>query len=78
MIGVSPMLGLLRQEMAGLPVEYYEDGRDGLVIQLVVAEIPMTDGHDFRRLASTNVPLGRIAAGLGGRPSDGDRSRPWL
>ena len=38
-LGVSSLLGLLLQEAAELPVEYDEGGRDGLVMQLVVAEI---------------------------------------
>lgn len=38
-LGVSPLLGLLLQEAAELPVDYDEGGRDGLVMQLVVAEI---------------------------------------
>ena len=38
-LGVSPLLGLLLQEAAVLPVEYDEHGRDGLLMRLVVAEI---------------------------------------
>jgi AraC-like DNA-binding protein len=38
-IGVSPLLGLLLQEAAELPVEYDEAGRDGLVMALLIAEI---------------------------------------
>ena len=40
-LGVSPLLGLLLQEAAELPVEYDENGRDGLVMRLVVAEIKL-------------------------------------
>jgi AraC-like DNA-binding protein len=38
-IGVSPLLTLLLSEAAELPAEYDEDCRDGLVMQLLVAEI---------------------------------------
>ena len=38
-LGVSPLLGLLLQEATELPVEYDENGRDGPVMRLVIAEI---------------------------------------
>lgn len=38
-LSVSPLLGLLLQEAAELPIEYDNGGRDGLVMQLVIAEI---------------------------------------
>lgn len=38
-IAVSPLFGLLLEEAAALPVEYEEDGRDGLIMRLVAAEI---------------------------------------
>ncbi|MHB8283507.1 MAG: AraC family transcriptional regulator [Caulobacteraceae bacterium] len=38
-LGVSPLLGLLLEQAAELPVEYDQVGRDGLVMRLLVAEI---------------------------------------
>jgi AraC-like DNA-binding protein len=38
-IGVSPLLGALLSEAADMPVDYDEDGRDGLAMRLLVAEI---------------------------------------
>ncbi|PNU03054.1 AraC family transcriptional regulator [Novosphingobium guangzhouense] len=38
-VGVSPLLGQLLVAAADLPLEYEEDGRDGLVVQLLLAEI---------------------------------------
>jgi len=38
-VGVSPLLRQLLVAAAGLPIEYDEKGRDGLVMQLLLAEI---------------------------------------
>lgn len=38
-VGVSPLLDALLGDAAGIPLEYDEDGRDGLVMRLIVAEI---------------------------------------
>lgn len=38
-VAVSPLLAVLLEEAAELPVDYDESARDGLVMQLVVAEI---------------------------------------
>jgi AraC-like DNA-binding protein len=38
-VAVSPLLSALLEEAAELPLEYDEGGRDGLVMQLIVAEV---------------------------------------
>ena len=38
-VGVSPLLRQLLMAVAAMPIEYDQDGRDGLVVQLLLAEV---------------------------------------
>ena len=75
-MGVSPLLGLLLEQAAELPVEYEREGRDRLVTRLLVAEIEQAPMIQLAAPFPTNRTLpARCQASL--EQPHGERLKPW-
>jgi AraC-like DNA-binding protein len=76
-IEVSPLLALLLEEAAAIPVEYDEAGRDGLVMALVIAEAARAPTIPLAVPFPADAALARLCQAFFEHPDAQSRIDDW-